>query len=150
MKRPEGSLTAILIRSDFNPVIRIFTPAFAETNRSNMEVTRIFDLLPYYKQKFRPKEDALAGKENGEWVKYSIDQYIETANNISYGLLKLGIQKGDKIASISNSRPEWNFVDMGILQAGAVHVPVYPTISESDYKYILKHSDVKYVFVGSK
>ena len=115
-----------------------------------MEVTRIFDLLPYYKQKFRTKDDALAGKENGKWVKYSIDQYIETANNISYGLLKLGIQKGDKIASISNSRPEWNFVDMGILQTGAVHVPVYPTISESDYKYILKHSDVKYVFVGSK
>jgi long-chain acyl-CoA synthetase len=115
-----------------------------------MEVTRIFDLLPYYKQKFKPKDDVLAGKENGKWIKYSIDQYIEAATNISYGLLKLGVKPGDKIATISNNRPEWNFVDMGILQIGAVHVPVYPTISESDYKYILNHSEVKYVFISGK
>jgi long-chain acyl-CoA synthetase len=115
-----------------------------------MEVSRIFDLLPRYKHSFRPKDDALAGKENGEWIRYSIDQYIEFANNISYALLKLGIQKGDKIATITPSRPEWNFADMGILQVGAVHVPIYPTISESDYKYILNHAEVKYVIVSGK
>ncbi len=115
-----------------------------------MEVTRLFDLLPFYKKSFKAKDDVLAGKENGKWIKYSIDQYIEAANNISYGLLKLGIQPGDKIATISNNRPEWNFVDMGILQIGAVHVPIYPTISESDYKYILAHSEVKYVFISGK
>ena len=115
-----------------------------------MEVTRLFDLLPYYKKSFKAKEDVLAGKENGKWIKYSIDQYIGFANNISYGLLKLGVKPGDKIATISNNRPEWNFVDMGILQIGAVHVPIYPTISESDYKYILAHSEVKYVFISGK
>jgi len=115
-----------------------------------MEVTRIFDLLPYYKSKFRPKDDALAGKEDKKWVKYSIDQYIGAANNISYAFLKLGVQKGDKIATITQNRPEWNFLDMGILQIGAVHVPIYPTISESDYKFILSHSEVKYVFVAGK
>ncbi len=115
-----------------------------------MEVTRIFDLLPYYKEKFKPKDDALAGKEKGKWVKYSIDQYIKTANNISYGLLKLGVKKGDKIATIANNCPEWNFIDMGTLQIGAVHVPIYPTISETDYKYILSHAEVKYVFVSGK
>lgn len=115
-----------------------------------MEVTRIFDLLPYYKNKFRPKDDVLAGKEDGKWVKYSIGQYIQTANNISYAFLKLGVKKGDKIATITKNRPEWNFLDMGILQIGAVHVPVYPTISESDYKFILKHAEVKYVFVAGK
>ena len=99
-----------------------------------MEVTRLFDLLPYYKKNFKAKDDVLAGKENGKWIKYSIDQYIEAATDISYGLLKLGVKPGDKIATISNNRPEWNFVDMAILQVGAVHVPVYPTISESDYK----------------
>jgi len=113
-----------------------------------MEVTRLFDLLPYFKEKFQPKEDVLAGKENGKWVKYSIDDYIDAADNISYGLLKLGIKPGDKIATISPNRPEWNFIDMGVLQLGAVHVPIYPTISESDYKYILAHSEVKYVFVS--
>jgi len=115
-----------------------------------MEVTRIFDLLPYYKQSFKAKEDVLAGKENGKWIKYSIDQYIDAATNISYGLLKLGVKPGDKIATISNNRPEWNFVDMGILQIGAVHVPIYPTISESDYKYILAHSEVRYLFISGK
>lgn len=115
-----------------------------------MDVTRIFDLLPWYKNNFKPKDDALAGKEDGKWVKYSIDQYIEAANNISYAFLTLGVKKGDKIATITLNRPEWNFLDMGILQTGAVHVPIYPTISESDYKYILKHAEVKFVFVSGK
>jgi long-chain acyl-CoA synthetase len=115
-----------------------------------MEVTRLFDLLPYYKINFKPKDDVLAGKENGQWIKYSIDEYIETAGNISQGLLKLGVGKGDRIATISNNRPEWNFLDMGILQIGAIHVPIYPTISEADYKYVLKHSGVKYVFVAGR
>jgi long-chain acyl-CoA synthetase len=115
-----------------------------------MDVTRLFDLLPFYKFSFKPKDDVLAGKDGGKWIKYSIDQYIETATNISYGLLQLGVKPGDKIATISNNRPEWNFLDMGILQIGAVHVPIYPTISESDYKYILTHSEVKYVFISGK
>jgi len=115
-----------------------------------MEVTRIFDLLTRYKKKFKPKDDVVAGKENGEWVKYNINQYIEIVNDISYGLLKLGVKKGDNIATISNNRPEWNFIDMGILQTGAIHVPIYPTISESDYQYILNHAEVKYVFVAGK
>lgn len=115
-----------------------------------MEISRIFDLLPRYKEKFKPKEDALAGKFNGEWIKYDIDTYIEAANNISYAFLKLGVKPGDKIATITQNRPEWNFIDMGILQIGAVHVPIYPTISESDYQYILKHAEVKYVFVSGK
>jgi len=115
-----------------------------------MEVTRLFDLLTNYKEQFREKEDVLAGKEGGKWVKYSISQYIDYADNISYGLLQLGVKVGDKIATISNNRPEWNFLDMGILQIGAIHVPIYPTISESDYKYILAHSEVNYVFVAGK
>ena len=115
-----------------------------------MEVSRLFDLLSHYREKFKDKDDVLAGKENGKWVKYSIDQYIETVNDISYGLMKLGVGNGDKIATISNNRPEWNFVDMGTLQIGAIHVPIYPTISESDYKYILAHAEVSYLFVAGK
>lgn len=115
-----------------------------------MEVNRLFDLLPRYKQKFKPKPNAFAGKVDGKWVEYSIDQYIDFADNISYGLLELGIQKGDRIATISTNMPQWNFLDMGILQTGAIHVPVYPTISESDYKYILNHAEIKYVFVSGE
>jgi long-chain acyl-CoA synthetase len=112
-----------------------------------MDVTRIFDLLPYHEQNFRPKDDVVASKENGSWQKYSIRQYREIVDNISYGFLKLGVKPGDKIAQISSNRAEWNFVDMAILQVGAIHVPIYPTISESDYNYILNHAEVQYVFV---
>jgi len=95
-----------------------------------MEVTRIFDLLTRYEEKFMPKDDVIASKENGQWVKYSIKQYREIVDNLSYGFMALGVQPGDRIAQISANRAEWNFVDMAILQVGAVHVPIYPTISE--------------------
>ncbi len=115
-----------------------------------MEVTRIFDLLTHYELSFKPKDDVLAGKENGQWVKYSLSEYKTYADHISSALTHLGIKKGDTIATISNNRPEWNFIDMGIMQMGAIHVPIYPTISEDDYKYILKHAGVKVVFVAGK
>ncbi len=112
-----------------------------------MEITRIFDLLPRYEKSFRKKDDALAGKVNKKWVKYSIGDFRQNADKISWALLEMGITKGDKIATISSNRPEWNFVDFGVLQIGAVHVPVYPTISENDYRYILNHSEVKVIFI---
>lgn len=112
------------------------------------DVTRLFDILPHYLKSYKPKDDVLAGKDNGQWVKYSINQYISAADNISFGLLKLGLLPGDNVATISGGRPEWNLVDMGIQQAGALHVPIYPTISEKDYKYILAHAGVKVIFVS--
>lgn len=111
-----------------------------------MEVTRLFDIIERNVFEF-PREDAICGKENGVWIKYSSQQYLETVNNISYGLLQLGIQKGDCIATITPNRPEWNLLDMAIMQIGAVHVAIYPTISESDYDYILHHAAIKLVFV---
>jgi len=115
-----------------------------------MEVKRLFDLLPWCEANFPGKPDVFAGKDNGTWTKFSIQDYREAADNISFGLLKLGVEPGDKIATIANNRPEWNFIDMGIMQAGAVHVPIYPTISDSDYEYILNHAEVKVIFVGSE
>ncbi len=112
-----------------------------------MELTRLFDVLYYNVEKYN-KNDALAGKENGVWVKYSAKKYVEIVNNLSYGLLQLGIKKGDRIATITYNRPEWNFLDMAILQLGAIHIPIYPTISETDYQYILLHAEVKMVFVA--
>ena len=111
-------------------------------------VTRLFDLLPHYKRSFLPKDDVLAGKVDGKWKKYSIDQYISIVDDLSYGLIQLGVEKDDKIATITSNRPEWNFFDMAILQVGAIHVPVYPTISISDYQYILHHAEIKYIFIG--
>lgn len=112
-----------------------------------MEITRLFDLLERYMEKWPEKEDALAGKQNGQWRKYSIKEYIETANKISYALIHLGIEPGDKVGIIANNRPEWNILDMAIMQTGAICVPIYPTISEKDYLYILNHCEAKLVVV---
>lgn len=112
-----------------------------------MKVTRIFDLMDYMCEKF-PRHDCLASKINGQWKYVSTEEYRRAATMTAYGLLALGIKKGDKIATVSNNRPEWNFVDMAIAMTGAIHVPVYPTISSTDYDFILNHSEVKYVFVS--
>ena len=106
-----------------------------------MEVRRVFDLLAHYKEKYPDQQVALAGKVNGEWRKYSIDEYIEQTNIISGALIELGVQPQDKVAVISNNRPEWNILDMAITQIGAVMVPIYPTISEADYKIILNNCE---------
>jgi len=115
-----------------------------------MDVTRTFDLLSSYTELYSDKTDALAGKENGKWVHYSTKDYVESANFISCGLLSMGLKKGDRVATVSNNRPEWNMMDMGLSQAGIVHVPIYPTISVEDYKYILKHCEPKILIVSDK
>lgn len=111
-----------------------------------MNITRNFDLLLNLHQNYN-FPIGIAGKKNGTWAKYSTNEYLENVNNISYGLLKQGIERGDKVAIISTNRPEWNFADFGASQIGCVTVPMYPTISESDYKYILNNSEAKVVFV---
>ncbi len=112
-------------------------------------VTRLFD-FPYYQLKqYGSISDALVTKYNEVWIKTSTAEYIEKANAISRALLRLGIQKNDKIAIISTSnRTEWHIVDIGVLQTGAQNVPIYPTISENDYEYILNHSESHYCFVS--
>ncbi|CAN5493972.1 AMP-dependent synthetase/ligase [soil metagenome] len=115
-----------------------------------MEVTRVFDLLNRYEERYSDKLDAFACKVDGQWVKHSAREMISQANLISFGLLAMGFQKGDKIATLSNNRPEWNFLDLGMMQVGGIHVPVYPTIAEADLKFILQDAEVKYVFVSTE
>jgi long-chain acyl-CoA synthetase len=115
-----------------------------------MEPTRTFDLLTRMQNKFSDKKDVLAGKEEGKWKRYSVQEYINYCNLVSYALLSLGIKKGDKVAIISNNRPEWNFTDFGISQIGAVSIPIYPTISTEEYAYILGHAEPKLIFISDK
>lgn len=113
-------------------------------------ITRLFD-FPYYQLEKYNLKDALVTKYGNEWVKTSTQEYINKANAISRGLLRLGVKKNDKIAIISsNNRTEWHMCDIGILQTGAQTVPIYPTISEDDYEYILNHSESIYCFVSDK
>lgn len=112
-----------------------------------MDVRRVFDLLANYKEKYPDQKIALAGKVNGKWREYSIDEYVELTNIISGALIELGLQPQDKVAVISNNCPEWNILDMAITQIGAVMVPIYPTISEDDYKVILNNCEAKICIV---
>ena len=113
-------------------------------------ITRLFD-FPYYQLEKHNLSDALATKYNNEWVKTSTKEYLEKANAISRGLLRLGVNKNDKIAIISsNNRTEWHITDIGVLQTGAQTVPMYPTITSEDYEYILNHSESSYCFVSDQ
>ncbi len=113
-------------------------------------ITRLFELLDRSVELFGYKEDFIAGKQDGKWVKYSPHQYKEIATHLSLGLLSMGLNPGDKVASITNNRPEWNFADMGIMQAGMIHVPIYTTITPEEFEYILDHSESTLVFVADK
>ncbi len=114
-----------------------------------MEIKRTFDILPFA-LKNHPLEDCLAAKVNGKWEKLSTKEYSDKVDQMSNALIELGIQPGDKIASINNNRPEWNVLNYAVAQVGAILCPMYPTISAEDYVYIFNHSEVKYVFVSDK
>lgn len=117
---------------------------------------RLFDCLEHQLQNF-PKKDMLAAKENGEWVSYSTEKVAKIALDFSAGLLELGVsgnnytpEGSDKIAIISNNRPEWVFTDLAAQQIGAILIPVYPTTNPLELEFILNDTATKYVFVSSK
>ena len=112
-----------------------------------MEEKRIFDILTSYMKKYPEQDTALAKKENGEWRRYSIQEYVNTTNIISFALIKIGIKKNDKVAIISSNRPEWNILDMAIQKVGAITVPIYPTISKDDYKIIINNCEAKLAII---
>jgi long-chain acyl-CoA synthetase len=113
-----------------------------------IQITRLFD-FPYYQLEKNNVPDCLVTKYNGVWVKTSTQEYVDKSNAISRALLRMGIQKNDKIAIISSSnRTEWNIMDIGVMQTGAQTVPIYPTIAAEDYEYILNHSEASYCFVS--
>ena len=115
-----------------------------------IKITRLFDFAYYQLEQYN-LEKAFSTKYNGKWVSTSTQEYVDKANAISRGLLRLGVKPGDKIALISSAnRTEWNIMDIGILQIGAINVPIYPTISEEEYKYIFNHAEVTYCFLSDQ
>lgn len=113
------------------------------------EITRTFDLLDHLVEHY-PKDDILAGKVNGEWVKYSSHDYYKFAHYLAYGLCEMGLKQGDRVVTMSSNCPEWNFIDMALSMSGIIHVPIYPTLNTESYLYILRHSEAVAVMVSSK
>ena len=114
-----------------------------------MEITRTFDIIQLNLEKYS-RDDMYGGKKGNEWIRYSTIEVADNINWVSMGLMSMGFVKGDKIATIMPNKPEWNFFDMGLAQAGFIHVPIYPTIGTDEYTYILEHSDAKAIIVGNK
>jgi long-chain acyl-CoA synthetase len=114
-----------------------------------MNVTRTFDLLDRYKENYQ-KDDALCFKQDGSWIKFSTQDYISYSYNFCYGLFELGYRKGDKIVTVANNRPEWNFVDAGMSILGIVHVPVFTSLNTSEYEYIIKNSGASMIIISDK
>lgn len=115
-----------------------------------VSISRIFD-FPFHQLENNPQEKCFNYKENNSWKSISTQEYINSVNKVSSSLLKLGVKPNDKIAVITeNNNPNWHILDIGILQIGAQNIPLYATLSEKDYAYILNHSDATYVFVSNK
>ncbi len=114
------------------------------------KVNRLFDLLDLYRTEYASLDVAFAGRYGGEWITYSANDFVNITERLSAGLLRHGVGKGAKVATIINNCPEWNFIDMAILQIGAIHVPVYPTISADSFTYIFNHADIEYIFIFDK
>ena len=113
-----------------------------------MSMNRIFDILDHLQENFGNKEVLAKRDASGHWKKYTVNEYVEHSYAIASALLELGLKRGDKVATIMQNRPEWNFLDMGITMAGLIHVPVYPTLNKADYSYILNHCDARCIVVG--
>ena len=112
-----------------------------------MQAKRLFDILEIQAAEF-PRDDALVAKIDGQWKPTSTQDFVNTVNQVSMALLESGVQKGDRVSILANNRPEWNFVDIGILQIGAINVPIYPTISDKELQFILEDSEAKILFLS--
>jgi long-chain acyl-CoA synthetase len=112
-----------------------------------MEPKRIFDLPDRFLSLY-PNADVFAAKTDGQWIKYTAQDYFNFARWFALGLLELGFKKGDKIASVTNNRPEWNFIDVGMTMIGVIHVPVYTSLSCDEYQYVFEHSDARMVILS--
>ncbi|ANQ50672.1 long-chain fatty acid--CoA ligase [Flammeovirga sp. MY04] len=115
-----------------------------------MELKRVFDFIDQQKSLYGGLEVCFANKVNEEWVTYSTEKTSNILYQLGSGLLRYGLKKGDKVAIVSENRPEWNFVDLACAQIGVTVVPIYPTITEDDYLYIFNHAEIKVAFLESQ
>ena len=122
------------------------TATVSERDQATASKT-IADLLPVAVERHGAKQALRYKDDSGNWVRRTYDKLGETVCNLSLGLIDLGIQKGDKVAILSNTRPEWTYFDFAALEAGATVVPIYQTNSPDEVQYVLENSDAKAVIV---
>ncbi|MDR6786276.1 long-chain acyl-CoA synthetase [Pedobacter africanus] len=112
-------------------------------------VTRVFDLLQYNLENF-PKKEFISGKVNGAWQNYSTQEFCDTVDALSRGLINIGVGKSSRVGVMSANRPEWNLTDFAIMQIGAYQIPLYPTLAEHDIKFIIENAEITVIFVADE
>jgi long-chain acyl-CoA synthetase len=110
---------------------------------------RLFE-VPDHQLKNYPNSAMFVTKTAGIWVPMSTSDFIERTMNVARGLISMGIQAGDRIAVASSNRVEWNILDIAVQKSGAILVPLYPNISENDYRFILNDCAAKICIVSNQ
>lgn len=96
------------------------------------------------------KQDALNHKTGSEWINISAETFVERVRNVALGLAEFGIKPGDRIALLSENRPEWSIADLAILSLGAINVPIYTTQAVDQIRYILTDSGARAIFISNR
>src|SRR5919199_4067000 len=96
------------------------------------------------------KPDALNHKRDGRWLRISAEECIERVRHVALGMVELGIKAGDRVALLSENRPDWSIVDLAILSLGAINVPIYTTQAVEQVRYILEDSGARLLFVSGR
>ncbi len=130
--------------------------AAVEPQVANARVLRTTDepatLVEIYERVARvhPKSNTLNFKKDGAWRSISAQEMIMRARRIALGLFVMGIRKGDRVALLSDSRVEWVLADQGCIFAGSITVPVYPTLTPAQVKYILRDSGARILIISTR
>src|ERR1700742_4573668 len=96
------------------------------------------------------KKDALNHRADGKWINMPAETFVERVKNCALGLASLGIRPGDRIALLSENRPEWSIVDLAILSLGAINVPIYTTQAVDQVDFILSDSGARAIFISNR
>ena len=110
---------------------------------------RLFE-VPDHQLKNYPNANMFVTKTAGIWVPISTSDFIDRTMIVARGLISMGVQAGDRIAVASSNRLEWNILDIAVQKTGAILVPLYPNISESDYRFILNDCSAKICLVSNQ
>ncbi|MEK7798299.1 MAG: AMP-binding protein, partial [Acidobacteriota bacterium] len=113
-----------------------------------MEIRTLCDILTHLQAHFR-KPDLLRYKSQGAWRDISTDEFTGTVRSLALGLESLGVRRGDRVAILSENRPEWTAFDHAVLNLGAVVVPIYPTLLTDQLHYILDNSQARVLVIST-
>ena len=111
------------------------------------EIRRIFDLLDHLPDLYPEGKEVFSCLQKGRFRKYDPQKYIGEAQKLACALHAAGVKKGDRIATLVANRPEWNVLDMGIMLAGAIQVPVYQTLGSGNFRFVFNDAAICLLFV---